>query len=113
MSRAMPSRSDLRARGFRQRPDAQVIGGDDLAGARALTGRDQLVARRQHGDARTAAHGQGCVTHGRGQGDLARAELPAGQQQRVARAEIGPCRTDVAAGPGRAGSDDDPRPRRA
>ena len=56
VSRAMPSSCGLGAGRFGQRGDAQMIGGDDLAGPGRLPGRHQLVAGREDGDARAAAH---------------------------------------------------------
>ena len=96
VSRAMPSSARLGAGRFRERRHAQVIGGDDLAGAGRLPRRHQLVAGREDGDARAAAHGERAVAHGGGQRDLAGPEAAAGGEQRLALAEIEAAAADVA-----------------
>ncbi len=107
VSRAMPIWTTSAPAASRQRAHAQMIGGDDLARPGTLAGRDQLVPRRQHGDARAPAHGHGGVTHGRRQRHLARADEPAGQEQRVAGTEVGTRCADIAAGLPRARAQDD------
>jgi len=67
---------------------AQVIGGDDLPWPRPAAGGQQLVARRDDGDARAPPHRHTPVPHGGGERHLTRAEAPPGFEQHVTRAEI-------------------------
>src|SRR5262245_64629764 len=71
-----------------QRRDAEVVGGDDLTGPWPASGKSELVARGEDGNARASPHGQLAVAHGGGERQLAGPKAPAGAEQNLPRAEV-------------------------
>ena len=94
----MPSSLCVAAEALHQRGQAIGVRGDDLPRPGPGARLDQLIARRQDGDARRAANLQARMAGGGGKGNGRSVEQAAGAQQRVALTEVAARPADVGAG---------------